>query len=171
MTTITFRVSNCEGCTIQGQRATEYAASDVYDGPAAKVTKGVATMSVPTAKTAGMIFLLTPPAAMGGFDAQPMIAFQYDREAVGLPVTAVKARNAKRARPCWAGTNEAAALLRVRVRWTPLVGTTEGTRGRVPIAWVTPSQAAPLPSMSVHFRQWPKGNGVLATQDYVVCKV
>lgn len=170
MTTITFRVSNCEGCTLQGTTVTS-TEGPAYDGPKAKVTKGVATMVVPTAQTRGMTFWLDP-VKDAGIDARPLIAFQYDKEKAGTPTTVVTGRNAKRARPCWAGTTESTASLSVRVRYTkPIRSAFDDSRTRAPIAWVTPSQDALLPSLQVAFSKFPKLNGVLAAQDYIVCKV
>ncbi len=168
-TTITFRVSNCEGCTLQGTTVTS-TTGPAYDGPKAKIKNGAASMVVPTAQTRGMTFWLDP-VKDAGLDARPLVAFQYDRAAAGTPVVATKARNAKYARPCWSGTTEATARLSIRVRWTkPFEGALDGQgMSRAPIAWVTPSQAALKPAQKVAFPRNPNLNGVLAAQDYIVC--
>jgi len=170
MTTITMRVALCEGCTIQGLNAKDYQGNE-YVGPEAKVTNGVATMTVPTAETVGMIFQISP-VKDPGLDAQPLIAMAYDNAAAGTATTVAKAKNARFARPCWAGTTESAYTMSVRVRWTKKFKDVFNNKvmTRAPIAWAAPSQPSLAPGLQVHFKRYPKTNGVLAVQDYVVCK-
>jgi len=170
MTTITMRVTLCEGCTIQGVNAKDYQGNE-YTGPTATVTNGVATMVVPTAETVGMIFRISP-VKDPGLNAQPLIAMSYDNAPANTTTTVVKAKKARFARPCWAGTNESAYTMSVRVRWTKRFTNAfeNNVMTRAPIAWAAPSQPSLPPGLQVHFKKYPKTNGVLAVQDYIICK-
>jgi hypothetical protein len=166
-TTVTFRVSGCEGCVIQGI-TTRSGATDSYNGPRAKVRNGVATMTVPTAQTAGMTFSLDA-AWKVEINAQPFIAFQYKGAAPGGAVTKAAGQSARRASPCWSGTTDGTATLRVKVRKVLQPAFAPGDSGSprktpVPMAWVVPTQDAPPPF-------WPVYDGVLAAQDVALCAV
>lgn len=166
-TTITFKVTGCEGCVLQG--ATTPAGSDgIYNGPKAKVRNGVATMTVPTEQTAGMYFTVDAPWKVE-INAQPLLVFQYEGAAQGSRVTKAEARASKRASACWAGTTTEAATIRVTVRrvWQEAFdpgGPNAGGRTQVPMAWVVPTRTA-LPPF------WKTFDGVLATQNSVDCAV
>ena len=68
-TTITLKVTGCEGCTIGVQRAITGgnpskitpAKPTFWEGTPVKVKSGVATLKVPTANTSGMSFTIAAP--------------------------------------------------------------------------------------------------------------
>lgn len=166
-TTITFKVTGCEGCVLQAA-TTPAGSDDIYNGPKAKVRNGVATMTVPTEQTAGMYFALDAAWTVA-INAQPLVVFQYEGAAQGSRVTKAEAKATKRASACWSGTTADAATIRITVRrvWQEAFdpgGPLEGKKTQVPMAWVTPTRTA-LPPF------WPTVDGVLATQDSVDCAV
>lgn len=166
-TTITLKVTGCEGCVFQAA-ATPAGSDDIYNGPKAKVRNGVATMTVPTEQTAGMYFLVDAPWKVQ-INAQPLLVFQYQGAEPGERVTKAQGRAAKRASACWAGTTADAATIRVTVRrvWQEAFdpgGPNEGGRTQVPMAWVVPTREASPPF-------WQTFDGVLAVQDSVDCAV
>lgn len=166
-TTITFRVTGCEGCVLQAA-TTPAGSDDIYNGPKAKVRNGVATMTVPTEQTAGMYFSVDAPWKVE-INAQPLLVFQYQGVREGARMTKAQGRAAKRASACWAGTTANAATIRVTVRrvWQEAFdpgGPNDGGRTQVPMAWVVPTQAA-LPPF------WKTFDGILATQNSVDCAV
>lgn len=161
-TTITFRVTGCEGCVLQG--ATTPETGDVYNAPKARVQGGVATVTVPTAETVGMYFSVDAPWKVL-INAQPLLVFQYKGQPAGGRTTRPQAMASKRASACWAGTTAPTVELRVvvhRVRMPAFDpgGTAKTTQ--VPMAYVVPTQAALTPF-------WPLVKGVLATQNSVAC--
>jgi hypothetical protein len=166
-TTITFRVTGCEGCVLQAA-TTPSGSDDIYNGPKAKVRNGVATMTVPTEQTAGMYFSVDASWPVQ-INAQPLLVFQYEGAGQGTRVTKAQGRASKRASACWAGTTAGSATIRVTVRrvWQEAFdpgGPNEGGRTQVPMAWVVPTRSA-LPPF------WRTFDGVLATQDSVDCAV
>ena len=162
-TTITLNVTGCDGCVFQAQNATDVASP--FNGPKAKVTKGVAVMTVPTAQTVGMVLTLQPSWTSES-NAEPLVVFQYKGAAPGQRITKSQAMTYKKASPCWAGTDAAQAQIRITVRrvWAPAFdpGNANPGRTQLPLAWVVPTQAAPTPF-------WPTYKGVLATQNVVEC--
>lgn len=166
-TTITFRVTGCEGCVLQGA-TTPAGSDDIYNGPKARVRNGIATMTVPTEQTTGMYFSVDAPWKVQ-INAQPLLVFQYEGAEPGTRVTKAQGRAAKRASACWAGTTADSASIRVTVRrvWQAAFdpgGPNEGGRTQVPMAWVVPTPTA-LPPF------WKTIDGVLATQNSVDCAV
>ena len=166
-TTITFRVTGCEGCVLQAA-TTPAGSDDIYNGPKAKVRNGVATMTVPTEQTAGMYFSVNASWKVE-INAQPLLVFQYEGAEQGDRVTKAEGRAATRASACWAGTTSDTATIRVTVRrvWQEAFdpgGPNDGGRTQVPMAWVVPTRTA-LPPF------WKTVDGVLATQDSVPCAV
>jgi hypothetical protein len=165
-TTITFHVSGCEDCVLQGFTASSYSAPP-YNGPKAKVRDGVATMTVPTKQTAGMYFSIDAPEPVL-VDAEPLVAFQYKGIAAGTRVTLPQIRKATKASPCWSGTTDSAVDLDVRVRYITLPAfdpdvADPGTT-RAPVAWINPTKKADGPFVELY-------RGLLAVQDVVVCTV
>jgi hypothetical protein len=161
-TTITFRVTGCEGCVLWGATTPESGA--VYQAPKARVKGGVATVTVPTAQTRGMTFALDAPWKVL-INAQPLLVFQYQGQPAGGRTTRPQAIASKRASACWAGTTAAAVELRVlvhRVRMPAFDPGGSAKTTQVPMAYVVPTQDALTPF-------WPLVKGVLATQDSVAC--
>jgi hypothetical protein len=162
-TTITLKVTGCNGCVFQAQNSTDVA--NPYNGPKAKVSGGVATMTIPTVQTSGMV-LSIDPSWDSKSNAEPLVVFQYQGAEPGTRVTKAKAKTYKKASPCWVGTADAAAQIRITVRrvWAPAFdpGAANPGRTQLPLAWVIPTTAAPTPF-------WPTYKGSLATQNSVQC--
>lgn len=165
-TTITFRITGCDGCTLQGtQIADEYGTP--YVGPKVTIRNGSARMVVTTTHTRGMTFWLDAPWRVL-IDAQPLIAFEYKGASPGSPITKADVLAAKKASPCWAGTTSSTASLDVSLRTTrvPAFNPEVADPGttRAPLAWVNPTQKALPPFL-------PLFDGILAAQDYILCDV
>ena len=163
LTTITLKVTGCEGCTFQGQNGTDDA--NPYNGPKATVAGGVAVMQVPTAQTVGLVLTLDPSWTSES-NAEPLVVFQYKGAEPGARVTKAQAKRYAKASPCWVGTSAPTAKIRIMVRrvWAPAFnpGVADPGRTRLPLAWVVPTVAAPTPF-------WPTYKGALATQNTVSC--
>ena len=163
-TTITMRVSGCEGCTII-PATTPADSTEIYNGPRTKVKNGFASFVVPTAMTTGMYFAIEA-AWKSEINAEPLIVFQYKGATAGGTVSKADAKSYKKASPCWSGTSASTAEIAVTVRrvWMPAFPPKDGARTQVPLAWVAPTQNALAPF-------WPVIKGVLAVQDSVECAV
>ena len=115
MTTITLKIRNCDGCTIQPMLLRTDA--DGTDGGLhrhkVKVRDGVAVMKVPTDDTPGMSFLVDGPGTEN-IDALPVLVTQYKGYAPGTVVTRAQAKAAKKASGCWLGTSASSVTLRAR---------------------------------------------------------
>lgn len=164
-TTVTFTVVGCEGCTISSWLPVVTADGGPSDK--AKVRNGVATLQIPTANTQGTSFQIDP-VKDPYMDAVTLIVFQYKGAEPGKAVTKAEAMTYRRGSACWAGTSEATAELRVRVRsvWGPAFdpgAKNAPTRTLQPIAWVVPTQPSAAP-------YWPLFKGALQAQDTPVCR-
>lgn len=164
-TTITFRVTGCEGCVLLGATVSGTDQDPTYyNAPKAKVRGGVATVTVPTAQTRGMVFGIDAPWKVM-INAQPTLVFQYQGQEPGTRTTVAAARAAKRASVCWAGTTGATAELRVRVARVTMPAFDPDSpphTTQVPLAWVVPTQAALTPFYKTY-------RGVIGLQDGVLC--
>lgn len=141
MTTITLKMRNCEGCTIQPMLLREDADGQEadYTGTKVKVRDGVAVMKVPTDDTPGMSFLVEGPGPLG-IDAIPVLVVQYKGYAPGTVVTRAQAKAAKKASGCWLGTSASSITLRARAATVQLpTFDGNGTTAAVPMAWLIPT--------------------------------
>jgi hypothetical protein len=160
MTTITLKIRNCDGCTIQPMLLREDADGKEadYTGTKVKVRDGVAVMKVPTDDTPGMSFLVEGPGPLG-IDAIPVLVVQYKGFAPGTVVTRAQAKAAKKASGCWLGTSASSITLRARAMTVQLpTFPPDGTTTSVTAAWLVPTAKA-----GGGFDQATKG--VLATQN------
>jgi hypothetical protein len=160
MTTITLKVRNCDGCTIQPMLLRTDADGQVadYTGTKVKVRDGVAVMRVPTDDTPGMSFLVDGP-GREAIDALPVLVVQYKGYAPGSVVTRAQAKAAKQASGCWLGTSASSVTLRARAMTVQLpTFPPDGTTTSVTAAWLVPTGNA-----VGGFDQATKG--VIATQN------
>lgn len=160
MTTITLRISNCEGCTIQPMLLREDADGKEadYTGDKVKVRDGVAVMKVPTDDTPGMSFLVDGPGPES-INALPVLVVQYRGFAPGTVVTRAQAKAAKKGSGCWLGTTASSITLRARATTVRLpTFPPDGTTTPVITAWLVPTAKA-VGGFDEVF------NGVLATQN------
>lgn len=165
MTTLTLRVSGCDGCTISAWTPTVSSTG----GPTvtARVKDGVATMQIPTAQTTGTSFQIDP-VKDPDMDAVTLIVFQYRGVEPGVRVTKAQAKTYRRGSACWAGTTGTTAQLRVRVRrvWGPAFAPSAANpakRTLQPLAWVVPTEQSAAP-------YWPLFKGALQVQDNPTCR-
>lgn len=161
MTTLTMSVTGCEGCTITPSQYRK-GMKEAWSGTAAKVSNGVATLTVPTSRTAGMYFAIEATWKVE-IAAQPLITMQYKAMPVGGTITRAQAMASRRGSACWAGTTESTAALDVIVKRVLMPAFPPGDhKTSVPLAWVTPTTKSPGGFNSAY-------KGVLATQDVWVC--
>jgi hypothetical protein len=165
MTTVTFTVSGCEGCTISSWLLA--GSSDGGPSAKAKVANGVASLQIPTAQTTGTSFQIDP-VTNPYMDAITLIVFQYKGAKPGAVVTKAQAMTYRRGSACWAGTTDDAAQIRVRVRqvWGPAFDPmvkNPPKRALQPLAWVIPTQQSAPP-------YWPLFKGALQAQDTPPCR-
>jgi hypothetical protein len=143
-TTITVKISNCDGCTIQPMLLREDADGQEadYTGTKVKVRNGVAVMKVPTDNTPGMSFLLNGPTAED-INALPVLVIQYRGYKPGTVVTPSMAKAAKKASGCWLGTSESRITLKARATTVQLPAfPADGTMTSVTTAWLVPTAKA-----------------------------
>lgn len=141
MTTITMKVTGCEGCSITPVQALNggTAQASIWTGTTVKVANGVAVFTVPVSKTAGMSFNLDARWRVD-INAMPVIVTQYKGTQPGQRVTKRQAKAFAQATGCWAGTTSSAVTLRVTVRRVWMPGFPEGSkRAKVPLAWMVPT--------------------------------
>lgn len=121
-TTLTFKVTNCDGCTISAQTWVLDDWEDVnhsrpqFDHKQVVVRSGSATMRVPTEVTRGMAFSMHRGRLWVMYE--PWVALHYRGQPIGSHVSARQASAAKRGSYCWAGTTKARVTLRLGYsRW------------------------------------------------------
>ena len=141
-TTITLKVTGCEGCTIGVQRAITGgnpskitpATPAFWEGTPVKVKSGVATLKVPTANTSGMSFTITAPWE-SGTNSVSNIVLGSARPA-GSTVTSSQQAKTTQATACWAGTAKTSVTIKVQVVKASLSGGAIAAS-----AWATPTVA------------------------------
>lgn len=141
-TTITLKVTGCEGCTIGVQRAITGgnpskitpATPAFWEGTPVKVKSGVATLKVPTANTSGMSFTITAPWE-SGTNAVSNIVLGSARPA-GSTVTSSQQAKTTQATACWAGTAKTSVTIKVQVVKASMSGGAIAAS-----AWATPTVA------------------------------
>jgi len=143
MTTLTMKVTGCDGCTITPVQALNPGSvqATVWTGTPAKVKEGAVVFTVPTSKTQGMSFNLEARRPVG-IDAVPVIVTQYKGAQPGQRVTKRQAKAFAQATACWAGTSSPTVTLRVIVRrvWLPGMSM-DGGMVKAPLAWIRPTAA------------------------------
>ena len=145
-TTITLKVTDCEGCTIGVQRAITYGNPSkikpgkptFWEGTPVKVKSGVATLKVPTKNTSGMSFTIAAPWE-SGTNFVSNIVLGSARPA-GSTVTSSQQAATTKATACWAGTKKKAVTIKVKVAKAS-IGGVDGTPGTAASAWATPTVA------------------------------
>lgn len=161
-TSLTFKTDNCEGCTVQLVQAVS-GSQDVWQSRAKKVRGGLVTFSFRTSHTHGLSASVRPTweGQDGGSTGYvTMVAFRYQKEAPGDPVSFREARSKHRGSACWAGTDESRVVLPLKIRRVTVQGNTGPTAGS--IAWTRTTQEWWRPML-------PAWKGVLGAQDAVFC--
>ena len=140
-TTITLKVTGCEGCTIGVQRAITGgnpskitpAKPTYWEGTSVKIKSGVATLKVPTANTSGMSFTITAPWESANFVSNIVLG---SARPAGSTVTSSQQAATAKATACWAGTAKTAVTIKVQVAKASL-----GEGATAASAWATPTLA------------------------------
>lgn len=167
-TTVTLVVKGCEACTIGVQRGlrNEPASSvkpskpDHWDGPTAVVKNGFATLTLPTAYTAGASFTVSAPWE-GDTDGMTNVVLG-GKAKPGTFISVFEATHRKKATACWAGTQDSQTILRVTVIRRTMAGM-ENKPTVFPIAWASPTVATVGPLSKT------LGRGLLGNQDMYFC--
>lgn len=137
-TTITLRVSGCEGCTLrpkawlQEESGAQPWAS--WNGPKLRVRKGKATFTVPTAYTNGLSLEIRAPWMKGDIGAVPLVALSQGTPSADDP-TFIEGNH------CWTGTTASTAQLAITVRKVTVDGM--GGKAVAPMAYLTSVGAPP----------------------------
>ena len=153
-TDLTLEIGRCEGCVIT--LLSYDGANPVYSSVPETVTGGSVTITLPSARTAGMSVRVEPPWVTAPVSADTNVVWRYAGMAIGDSIGLKEARSKRRASGCWAGTVNEAVTLRVKVRHV----TYRGRPGAIAWAPVTESFVPPME----HIR-----GGVLVSDDVLAC--
>lgn len=160
-TTLTLKVTGCEGCEIGLTSWTKGTpASSAYGVTPRKVVDGTVVFEVPTSRTRGLVMSVQAPFA-GHLEAQPLVALHYSGIGVGSPVSAPQAAAGKAAHVCFAGTAEPALTVAVKVGRTTGYSP-QGAKVVAPRAFAAVSQ----PFIGTSQKTL---NGVVYAQETVAC--
>jgi hypothetical protein len=153
------KVPDCEGCVV-GVASFVLGSTDDWSAKPKKVQDGLVTFAVPTDRTDGLSITVRAPWE-GATGYVTNVALRYKGKQPGDKVGFTAARAATRASGCWAGTDQSAATIKVKVRRVQV----EGYDGKVPgtIAWAAVTQDWLRPLVDT----W---HGVVGTQDVMPCK-
>lgn len=153
-TDLTLVMPSCEGCVIT--LASVDGINTPYFSAPATVTEGTVTITLPSARTAGLSVKVQPPYASTSGPAT-YVVWRYNGKAIGNNVNFKAARGKVRASGCWAGTVNEAVTLTVKVRQVSKRGQATA------IAWAPVTESF-LPPM-----QRARG-GVLTSDSGLSCK-
>lgn len=160
-TRLTFTVDDCEGCEIQLVNALQTRRTDVqvWSTKVREVRDGKVTFRVPTKNTSGMSATVRAPWE-GQTGYATTVAWRYNGERVGDPITLEEAVTKRRASACWEGVRRRAVTVPLVVEQVEV----DGVRARVPgsIAFVPTTEGWQKPMREV----W---DGVLGSQDVNIC--
>ncbi len=140
--TIHMTVKNCEGCVITAFQAVTGSTAEPFTATA-KVSGGMAMLTVPAVKTPGMAFTIqhTPPASALGGDAQPVIAMGFKGVPNGGTVTKAQTlRKGAKASWCWSGSAPGTYDINVKTYYVNAHGSTPVDSGLQMYAWASPTQ-------------------------------
>ncbi|HSF37376.1 MAG TPA: hypothetical protein VLA70_14735 [Nocardioides sp.] len=162
-TTLTFTVDDCEGCEVQLVNARSTLDADVvhvWESQAKEVSGGQVTFRIPTRRTWGMSATVRAPWE-GHTGYATTVAWRYDGELVGDPVTLDEAVTKRKASACWEGVRSRAVtvpLVVAKVRVPGVRREVDGSIAFVPTtqSWLAPMRLAP--------------DGVLGSQDVDICR-
>lgn len=152
-TDLTLIIARCEGCVITLFSSDGYDAG--YTSLPQAVVDGSVTITLPSARTAGMSVRVDAPwAAAESYDA--FVVWRYAGTAIGDRVSLTSARSKRRASGCWAGTVNEAVTLTIKVRHVSF----RGLPGA--IAWTPDTESFVRPMERIR-------HGVLASSDGLFC--
>lgn len=150
-TAVTVVVRRCRSCTIQPVRYVPSDGADPWWGPVRHLDSArQVTLHLPTARTHGLTFFVDAP-WHGADDVAALAALRYRGRSPGDAVTAADARTTHRATPCWAGTDQPAARIVIRVDRFPTRTAFTGQRTHHPRAYA-PRTLETWPPMARAYR-------------------
>lgn len=155
-TDLTLKIAKCEGCVVS--LLSYDGANAIYESLPETVTSGSVTITLPSARTAGMSVRIRPPWLTTSVPADTHVVWRYAGKAIGDTVGFKEARGKSRATGCWAGTINEAVTLTIKVRQVQY----RGRPGAIAWAPVTESYLTPMERVR---------NGVLVSDDVISCNV
>ncbi|UUZ58641.1 hypothetical protein [Nocardioides sp. B-3] len=155
-TDLTLKIARCEGCVVT--LFSYDGANPGYSSVPEAVAGGSVTVTLPSAKTAGMSVRIEPTWLTSSVPADTQVVWRYAGKAIGDAIGFREARGKSRASGCWAGTVNEAVTLTVKVRrvWY------RGRPGAIARAPVTEPYLTPMERVR---------NGVLVSDDVLACNV
>jgi hypothetical protein len=158
-TELTLEVTGCEGCHLRLTQALD-GREKVWQSKQGTVEDGTVSWTIPTKRTHGLSITVLAPWD-GGAGYVPTVAFRYAGEHVGDTVNDAVARTKKRASACWAGTEEDAVTLPLKVTHARSTNP-PGEPIRTPRAFISVTQGWEKPME----KAW---KGITGTQDATWC--
>lgn len=155
-TDLTLNIAKCEGCVVT--LLSNDGANPIYSSFPATVDDGSVTITLPSARTAGMSVRIEPTWLTSRVPADTQVVWRYGGKAIGDSIGFKEARAKTRASGCWAGTVNEAVTLTVKVRqvWY------RGRPGAIAWAPVTEPYVTPMERVRA---------GVLVSDDVLTCNV
>ncbi|QBX56688.1 hypothetical protein EXE58_15280 [Nocardioides seonyuensis] len=162
-TTLTFAVEDCEGCEVQLMQARETLDADVvhtWASGSRTVHDGEVTFRLAPRRTNGMSVTVRAPWE-GHTGYATTVAWRYNGEQVGDPVTLEEAVTKRRASACWEGTRRRNLTIPLVVEEVEVRGVHRRVPGSIAFVPTTQSWLEPMR------RVW---DGVLGSQDVNICR-
>ena len=162
-TTLTFTVEGCEGCEVQLVNARSTLDADVvhvWQSRTKEVRDGRVSFRIPTRRTWGMSATVRAPWE-GHTGYVTTVAWRYNGEGVGDPVTLEEAVTKKKASACWEGVRSRAVTVPLVVEKVRVDGVRREVDGSIAFVPTTQSWLAPMR---------PAPGGVLGSQDVDICR-
>ncbi|WP_210503984.1 hypothetical protein [Nocardioides xinjiangensis] len=162
-TALTFAVEDCEGCEVQLVNARGTLDADVvhvWRSRTKEVRGGTVTFDVATRRTWGMSVTVVAPWE-GHTGYLTTVAWRYNGERVGDPVTLEEAVTKKRASACWEGVRRREVTVPLVVEKVRVDGVRKKVNGSIAFVPTTESWLGPMREV------W---DGVLGSQDVNICR-
>jgi hypothetical protein len=153
-TDLTLLVPRCEECVIT--LFSYDGLTPIYSSAPEAVVDGSVTITLPSARTAGMSVQVDPPWADS--TSESYVAWRYAGTEIGDSVTMAEARTKSRATGCWAGTVNEAVTLKIKVRRVVHHGRLTA------MAWAPVTESFVRPMQRVR-------SGVLVSGDVLACNL
>lgn len=160
-TRVVLKIDRCAHCVVRLGNTTAPDYRDWWSSERERVGHdGRVAISVPRRHTAGLYAAMTS-ARWTALNAEVLVVMRFGGKEVGQRVGARQAAKARRASPCWAGSERSRATWAIRVASYRAVGV-DGTRGRAFRAWVPRTKVWLPPMLRIR-------GGSLGTQESVSC--
>lgn len=153
-TDLTLLVPRCEDCFVTV--FSDDGINPVYTSGPSEVIDGSVTITLPSARTAGMSVRVDTP--WSDSRADTYVAWRYGGAEIGDEVKFSEARTKSWASGCWAGTVNEAVTLKIKVRRVSYFGRAAA------IAWAPVTESYVRPTERVRL-------GVLARNEVLTCSI